>query len=759
MSTTTILQLPQVVGLTGQEQLEAVQGVTSVRLTVQQIANYGGPTGPSGPTGPTGPAGTLGNTGATGPTGATGTLGPTGPGGASGGPTGPTGITGPTGPSGTGPTGPSVTGPTGPTGLAGALGPTGPTGLSITGPTGGGGPTGPTGPPGTALQIAALTNTVTTAPVIASYDQTTAEQVAGITPTNYAYLPGDVRRYGAACNGTAGSGTGPNNGTNDTTSINNALLCNDYTWITGTCLASGILMPLDGQILYGIGRDSGIIAFNNTTPCITMSSNKQIVQNLQLATGSLATNDTDSYTVTNITKASSAVVTIDTVSASNPVAVGQWVMFQNVGGMTVINAQEPAQVTAFGGSSGAWTFTLNLNTSTFSSYTSGGVALTTGFVAVQLINTATRCLVQGVSTYGVWCWAVDLEASIYCNVEYCNIDGFRKRALSLNGCGDCNFHFNMLFDSSLVAPTDAHIYVNQAAACSIHKNLITRGSSGPAINVVNPSGSFLGQLIWITDNTIDNGDNWAIQINGYLNVHIRDNWCSWGQSSGSTGQINLINCQLFYVQTNDAYGSLVQGVGIQLTTCNNGVVIGNTVQYNYNNVVVNNCSNLNIAENIAGQLTGLPPTGVPSQNSYVEIGCSVGCKVFWLNNISYQAVVADYSGITNTVVTAQGYTNSQFSVQTGNYTITLANRNGTVEMNDVSASTLTIPTNTFSGGDEITVMASEATILVTVTFPGGALFLANGSNTSGNRTVTGVGYATIKFQSANIAMISGTGVT
>jgi hypothetical protein len=31
-------------------------------------------------------------------------------------------------------------------------------------------------------------------------------------------------------------------------------------------------------------------------------------------------------------------------------------------------------------------------------------------------------------------------------------------------------------------------------------------------------------------------------VNGYLNLHIRDNWCSWGQSTGSTGQINLIDC-------------------------------------------------------------------------------------------------------------------------------------------------------------------------------------------------------------------------
>jgi hypothetical protein len=64
MSTSTILQLPQAVALTGQEQLEAVQSGTSVRLTAAQIAGIGGPTGPIGPTGPTG---TMGTTGPTGP--------------------------------------------------------------------------------------------------------------------------------------------------------------------------------------------------------------------------------------------------------------------------------------------------------------------------------------------------------------------------------------------------------------------------------------------------------------------------------------------------------------------------------------------------------------------------------------------------------------------------------------------------------------------------------------------------------------------
>lgn len=120
MSNVTIPMLPQAVGLTGAEQMEAVQsGGVSVRVTTGQIASLGGD---MGPTGPTGSAGTSGPTGPTG----TSTTGPTGPTGPASGPTGPTGpsVTGPTGPSGTGPNG-----PTGPTG-AGPTGPTGPGGVA-----------------------------------------------------------------------------------------------------------------------------------------------------------------------------------------------------------------------------------------------------------------------------------------------------------------------------------------------------------------------------------------------------------------------------------------------------------------------------------------------------------------------------------------------------------------------------------------------------------------------------------------------------
>jgi hypothetical protein len=78
-------------------------------------------------------------------------------------------------------------------------------------------------------------------------------------------------------------------------------------------------------------------------------------------------------TISNITKATSAVVTVST-GTSNPFAIGQQVVFANVVGMTQINGLN-GFVTSLGGAAGAWTATININSSAFSTYTSGGTAV------------------------------------------------------------------------------------------------------------------------------------------------------------------------------------------------------------------------------------------------------------------------------------------------------------------------------------------------------------------------------------------------
>lgn len=82
-------------------------------------------------------------------------------------------------------------------------------------------------------------------------------------------------------------------------------------------------------------------------------------------------------TITAITAAASAVVTISTGGSANPFAVGNSIAFTSVGGMTQINSVQGV-VTAIGGVTTAWTITTNINSSAFTAYTSAGTAASSG---------------------------------------------------------------------------------------------------------------------------------------------------------------------------------------------------------------------------------------------------------------------------------------------------------------------------------------------------------------------------------------------
>jgi hypothetical protein len=80
---------------------------------------------------------------------------------------------------------------------------------------------------------------------------TPQESANGITPTNYTYPPGDVRRYGADVTGASDS----------TTAINNALLCNACVTLPEYCILmfTSITMPHRQSILQGCGQTSVLV--------------------------------------------------------------------------------------------------------------------------------------------------------------------------------------------------------------------------------------------------------------------------------------------------------------------------------------------------------------------------------------------------------------------------------------------------------------------------------------------------------------------
>ncbi len=70
------------------------------------------------------------------------------------------------------------------------------------------------------------------------YPRTTAEVAAGVTPSNYAYEPGDVRRYGAVGDGVA----------DDTVAIQNACNCARFVYLpAGTYKTTSVITIADGS--------------------------------------------------------------------------------------------------------------------------------------------------------------------------------------------------------------------------------------------------------------------------------------------------------------------------------------------------------------------------------------------------------------------------------------------------------------------------------------------------------------------------------
>ena len=111
-------------------------------------------------------------------------------------------------------------------------------------------------------------------------------------------------------------------------------------------------------------------------------------------TTSIITSIGTAQTITGITKAASAVVTINTVSASNPVLIGEIMSFAGVVGMTQINGLN-GTVSATGGSSGAWTFTVNINSSGFTAYSSAGTATPTNMLVFNINSTSYGAYTSG----------------------------------------------------------------------------------------------------------------------------------------------------------------------------------------------------------------------------------------------------------------------------------------------------------------------------------------------------------------------------
>lgn len=174
---------------------------------------------------------------------------------------------------------------------------------------------------------------------------------------------------------------------------------------------------------------------------------------------------------------------------------------------------------------------------------------------------------------------------------------------------------------------------------------------------------------------------------------------------------------------------------------------------------VNGAANNNtlsvVGNNTAGQSFGLVvAAGTNSSDIAFLVNSRGGTSYFEVRGDGLVQAV-DAGGTLQSV----GWRGTPVNVQAGNYTLVLSDQGKTVELTG-SSNTLTVPSGVFSAGDVVTILAFSGTNTFTIAQGAGmTLFWAGNGNTTGNRTLSSVGEATLLFQASGAAVIGGPGVS
>jgi hypothetical protein len=105
-----------------------------------------------------------------------------------------------------------------------------------------------------------------------------------------------------------------------------------------------------------------------------------------------------------------------------------------------------------------------------------------------------------------------------------------------------------------------------------------------------------------------------------------------------------------------------------------------------------------------------------------------------------------------------GYRGTPYNAQTTSYTLVLSDRGKSIGIN-ASGTTVTVPPSVFTIGDVITLVANNFGATTIAQGAGVTIYWANGTNTTGNRTLTGVGIATLLYVGGNSWFIAGSGLS
>lgn len=152
--------------------------------------------------------------------------------------------------------------------------------------------------------------------------------------------------------------------------------------------------------------------------------------------------------------------------------------------------------------------------------------------------------------------------------------------------------------------------------------------------------------------------------------------------------------------------------------------------------------------------------GTANTYPYFSAANTVTLGAITANAISLLAA-ADYSAMRTllTIGTTTEIRRVPHTDLTGDYTLVAADAGQSRRKNDTTARNVTVPDSVFTAGDVVTITNNADTGNVTITQGSGVTLYWVGTTTTGNRTLAPRGIATIYFQSASVAIISGAGLT
>lgn len=105
-----------------------------------------------------------------------------------------------------------------------------------------------------------------------------------------------------------------------------------------------------------------------------------------------------------------------------------------------------------------------------------------------------------------------------------------------------------------------------------------------------------------------------------------------------------------------------------------------------------------------------------------------------------------------------GYLGLPATQQSTNYTLALKDRGKSLQVGTTGL-TYTVPESVFSPGDVVTIANLNSGVTATIAAGTGVTLYWAGTQSTGNRTLTGYGYAVIFFYSATAVFVSGPGVS